>query len=125
GYQWGALPQGGSSGTPSSETYRGTGPFSEPETAILRDWVTARPQIAMHVDVHSYSQLVLSAWGYTDQLPPDAGLFATINAGWAQAIFDTHGMTYAAGPTFTTIYPANGVSSDWTYGDRGILGWGT
>jgi murein tripeptide amidase MpaA len=124
GYQWGQLPQGGSSGTTSSETYRGTAPFSEPETAILRDWVTARPQIIFHVDVHSYSQLVLSAWGYTSQLPPDAGLFDVMNAGIAQAILAVHGVTYVAGPTYTTIYPANGVSSDWTYGDRNILGWG-
>jgi murein tripeptide amidase MpaA len=124
GYQWGQLPQGGSSGTPSSETYRGTAAFSEPETAILRDWISARPQILMTDDVHSYSQLLLSPWGYTDALPPDAVVFDVMNAGMEAAIESVHGLNYTGGPTFTTIYPANGVAGDWAYGARNVLGWG-
>jgi len=124
GYQWGPLPQGGSSGQSSSDTYRGTAGFSEPETLAMSTFITAHPNILMHVDIHSYSQLVLSAWGYTSVLPPDAPLFDTLNAGIVGAIFNSHGKTYVGGPTFTTIYPANGTSSDWTYGARNILGWG-
>ncbi|MBC7771931.1 MAG: hypothetical protein H7210_05510, partial [Pyrinomonadaceae bacterium] len=124
GYQWGALPQGGSSGSPNNDTYRGPSGFSEPETTAMSNFVAARPNMLMHVDIHSYSQLVLSAWGYTDALPPDAGLFDVLNAGIVDSIFDVHGMTYVGGPTFTTIYPANGTSTDWAYGVRNVLGWG-
>jgi murein tripeptide amidase MpaA len=124
GYQWGENPDGGSSGTPSSETYRGTGPFSEPETVVLRDFILAHPGIVFHLDIHSYSQLVLSPWGYAAALPADAPLFDALNVGLVNAIESTHGMDYTGGPTFTTIYPANGVSQDWSYGERGILGWG-
>jgi hypothetical protein len=31
---------------------------------------------------------------------------------------------YVGGPTFETIYPANGTSTDWAYGARNMLGWG-
>ena len=38
------------------------------------------------------------------------------------AILAVHGTPYAAGPVYTTIYPANGVSVDWAWGVRGALG---
>jgi carboxypeptidase A4 len=124
GYQWGQLPEGGSSGTPNSETYRGTAAFSEPESQALRDFIISKPRMIFHVDIHSYSQLVLSPWGYTAAAPPDAALFDELNSGFVGAIEAVHGMNYTGGPTFTTIYPANGVSQDWSYGERGVLGWG-
>ena len=62
GYEWGGA---GASTQTSSETYRGTGPFSEPETAAMRDFFNARPNIVSNIDFHSYSQLVLSPWAYT------------------------------------------------------------
>ena len=40
GFQWGCC--GGSSGTFSSETYRGAAPFSAPETQRVRDFVQSR-----------------------------------------------------------------------------------
>jgi murein tripeptide amidase MpaA len=124
GYQWGPNLDGGSSGTPNNETYRGTAAFSEPETQVMRDFILAHPRIVFHVDIHSYGQLILSPWGYTIDLPPDATLFEALNHGFADAIYTTHGHAYSAGPTFTTIYPANGISDDWSYGVQGILGWG-
>ncbi|MGE3108596.1 MAG: M14 family zinc carboxypeptidase [Phycisphaerales bacterium] len=124
GYQWGPLPQGGSSGATNSETYRGPSAFSEPETVVMSSFITAHPAMLMHVDVHSYSQLVLSAWGYTDLLPLDASMFAVVDRGITDTILATHGQVYVGGPTFTTIYPANGTSSDWSYGARNVVGWG-
>ncbi len=40
------------------------------------------------------------------------------------AFLNSHGTEFVAGPTYDTIYPASGVSSDWSYGARGVLGWG-
>ncbi|HEX6862958.1 MAG TPA: M14 family metallopeptidase, partial [Thermoanaerobaculia bacterium] len=40
GYKWGCC--GGSSGTPSSSTYRGASGFSAPETQVVRDFVDSR-----------------------------------------------------------------------------------
>lgn len=124
GYEWGPHPSNGSSPFPDSETYHGTGPFSEPEAQALRDIVLANPRIVLHVDIHSYGQLVLSPWGCTMDPTPDAGLFSLLDAGFVNAIQSVHGETYVGGPTYTTIYPTNGGSNDWTYGEHGILGWG-
>jgi murein tripeptide amidase MpaA len=125
-FGWGVNIPGfsvGSSGNPSSETYRGPAAFSEPETANIRDFVTARPFMRAHVDIHSYSQLVLSPFGFTNVLPQRAPLFADLNAVFKEGIRSVYGLSYTAGPTFTTIYPAAGVACDWTHGDRGMFGW--
>src|SRR3712207_1099845 len=60
GWQWGCC--GGSSGTFSSETYRGPSAFSAPETQRVRDFVNSRvvngvQQIKAHIDWHTYSEL--------------------------------------------------------------------
>ncbi|GAA0922375.1 M14 family metallopeptidase [Nonomuraea longicatena] len=52
----------GSSSIPSSETYRGTGPASEPETRAL-DGLMKRMKFAFNVNYHSYGQLLLYPLG--------------------------------------------------------------
>ncbi len=117
GFQW-AYDDIGSSGTPSSTTYRGTAPFSEPETAGISGFITAHPEIRAHMDYHSYGQLVLWPFGYTPVLPPepDASTFALVGGYMRDLIASVYGVTYTAGPTYTTIYPVNGSSVDWCYG---------
>lgn len=120
GFQWG-FDNSGSSPTPSSEIYRGTAPFSEPETRVLRDFILARPNIRAYMDYHCYSQLILWPWGYTPALSPDQSLFNTLGTTMRQLIQSVHGLSYTAGPINTTIYPANGGSVDWVYGAAGIV----
>ncbi len=120
GYQWGGE---GASTAPNNDTYRGTGPFSEPETVVTRDFISSLPRLKAHIDFHSYSQLILSPWGYTRTLCPDDALFARINTFMASDIYAVHQKTYVGGPAYTTIYPASGVAPDWVYGDRGALAW--
>ncbi|MBX3407657.1 MAG: hypothetical protein KF869_12935 [Phycisphaeraceae bacterium] len=122
GYEWGGE---GSSGSGSSETYRGPAPFSEPETAALRDFIIARPRIAAHIDFHSYGQLILSPWGYTSALPPEPAqsVFVRLNGDMAREIRAESGMTYVGGPSYTTIYPAAGTVPDWVFGDQSRLSW--
>lgn len=125
GYQWGSLPTGGSSGQCSSETYRGPSAFSEPETQVMRDFVIANPRVALLMDWHSYAQLVMSPWGYTSSpvTPPSmATLYQNLDDQMAAAIQAVNGRVYDAGPVFSTIYPANGVSVDWAWGARGVKG---
>ncbi len=122
GFQWGN--NNGSSGDPCSDIYRGTAPFSEPETQVMRDYMAAEPNLRASIDFHSYSQLILSPWGYTSELPPAASMFDGLNQGMASAVGAVHGMTYTAGPTYTTIYPASGVAGDWSYGVLGAIGYG-
>ncbi len=114
----------GSSGAQNNETYRGTAAFSEPETQVLRDFLLSKPNMVFGMDVHCFSQLVLSAWGYTATLPPDAGVFAEIDVGLVQAFGEPFGTQFVGGPTYTTIYPAAGVASDWMYEGASVIGYG-
>ena len=116
GYQWG-LPNG-SSGDPCSGTYRGTAGFSEPETAALRDFIVARPNVRYVHDMHSYGQLLLYPWGYTGALPPRNEVYAGLGATMRQLIQAVNGRIYPFGPTYTTLYPVSGSSKDWAFGAR-------
>lgn len=109
GYKWG-LDNTGSSPNPSSDTYRGTGPFSEPETDNLRVFCEMK-NFGIALNYHSYSNLLLYPWGYTNQPSPDDALFH------AYATLMTRDSKYVIGPGSTTIYATNGGSDDYMYGD--------
>ena len=118
GYEWGH--DNGSSGKSNQPNYRGTSPFSEPETQMLRDLALSRPRLAAQVDLHSYGQLILAPWGYTIDLPPDHGTFQMLGADMQQDMLDVHGRLYEHGPEYTTLYPVSGGEGDWFWGDRGV-----
>ncbi|MFI6884569.1 M14 family zinc carboxypeptidase [Streptosporangium canum] len=68
-YQWGCC--GGSSGSTSSDTYRGAAGESAPEVRAVADWVRGRvvggvQQIKSHIDWHTYGELILWPYGYTN-----------------------------------------------------------
>ncbi|MGW5422655.1 M14 family metallopeptidase [Streptomyces sp. NPDC003943] len=67
-FKWGCC--GGSSGSRSSETYRGSAPESAPEVKVVADFVRSRvvggkQQITAAIDFHTYSELVLWPFGWT------------------------------------------------------------
>ncbi|GAA3863936.1 M14 family metallopeptidase [Saccharothrix violaceirubra] len=117
GYQWGCC--GGSSGSTSSETYRGPSAFSAPETQRVRDFVNSRvvggvQQIKTHIDWHTYSELILWPYGYTynDTAP---GLDAT-----QQSAFSTLGRQMASRNGYTPqqssdLYITDGSVNDWMW----------
>jgi hypothetical protein len=110
-YNWG-LDNIGSSGTPSSDVYRGTAPFSEPETAALRDFI-AHHAFTVSASFHSYGDLFLYPWGFARANTPDHPVF--------QAFGDSVSLQngYRAGnPENGAIYITNGDMDDWLYGDN-------
>ena len=110
GYRWG-YDNYGSSPSSYSETYRGTGPFSEPETQNLRDFALQR-EFVLAVYLHSYSNLIIWPWGFRALYTQDEDAFAPMG----DSMSSYNG--YVAGPTATTIYSANGGSDDWYYGEQ-------
>ena len=62
-------------GTSSSEcrdTYRGTRPFSEIEVYNVANYLSSnRNRLAGYMDIHAYSQLWMTPWGYTKTYPKD------------------------------------------------------
>ncbi|MBW6499381.1 MAG: zinc carboxypeptidase, partial [Bacteroidales bacterium] len=57
GYMWG-FDNSGSSPTPSSNTYRGTAPFSEPETQIVKAFAETF-DFSLALNNHTYSDLLI------------------------------------------------------------------
>lgn len=54
----------GSSVDPSSDSYAGSGPFSEPETRTLSSYIRSiGDQIDLYLSFHSFSQLLLIPFG--------------------------------------------------------------
>lgn len=55
----------GASGSPCSETYRGSKAHSESEVKSIVDFVKAHGNIKAFISIHSYSQMLLYPYGYT------------------------------------------------------------
>jgi carboxypeptidase T len=113
GYEWG-YDDYGSSPTPSSEVYRGTGPFSEPETAAIRDFMASHA-FTTSASFHSYGDLLLYPWGYAPLDTPDRAVFRAMG----DSISAQNG--YLAGnPKSGAIYLTNGEMCDWEYGETAL-----
>ncbi|WP_028004664.1 M14 family metallopeptidase [Sinorhizobium meliloti] len=121
GYMWGILDVPTSSQVPSDETYVGPRAFSEPETQAVRDLVGCE-RFAGVITYHSYSQLILYPWGYTDKPIPDVQHREQM-AGMAQEMQTltqgVHGKIYVPQQS-SALYPTAGDTTDWTYGTYGI-----
>jgi hypothetical protein len=110
-YQWG-YDNIGSSPTPGSDLYRGTGPFSEPETMAIRNFVSAHQFVAWF-SYHSYGELLLYPWGYFYGNTPDHAVYEALG----DSLVMENG--YLAGnPASGAIYITNGGSDDWGYGQQ-------
>ncbi|MEM8524577.1 MAG: M14 family zinc carboxypeptidase [Bacteroidota bacterium] len=111
GYKWGAEYVGSSSNF-SSQVYRGTSAFSEPETQALAAFCEAHDfKIAMNY--HSHGNLLIHPWSYSDQPTEDETIFVSV----ANAM--TRENDYLAGtPTQTVGYRVNGDANDWMYGEE-------
>ncbi len=110
GYMWG-INNTGSSGTPSSETYRGTAPFSEPETQAIRDFTNSK-NFKTTLNYHTYSNLLLYPWGYVNTPTPDNNIFVE---------FSTDMVAYNGyenGQPPAILYDVNGSADDWMYGEQ-------
>jgi carboxypeptidase T len=121
GYMWGTLDIPTSSHVPSDETYVGPRAFSEPETQAVRDLVGCE-RFAGVITYHSYSQLILYPWGYTEKPIPDLQhreQMVAMAGEMHDLIEAVHGKIYVPQPS-SELYPTAGDTTDWTYGTYGI-----
>src|SRR5690606_15325000 len=93
GYLWG-YDNWGSSGNPSSETYRGPSAFSEPETQALRDFLEGGRRVRAAFNYHTYGDLLLFPWGYEAAYTPDHDRFVAAS----QQMTAVNGYNYGIGP---------------------------
>ena len=121
GYMWGTLNVPTSSHVPSDETYVGPRAFSEPETQAVRDLIACE-RFAGVITYHSYSQLILYPWGYTERPVPDERdleLMVDLATEMQALIRGVHGVVYTPQQS-SELYPTAGDTTDWTYGIYGI-----
>ena len=98
----GSSPRGG------DQTYRGTAPFSEPETQAVREFINDH-NFRFSIYFHSYSNLCLYPIGYDYLQPPDRDLFTAMSERM------TVENNYLPGTGWEVIYLTNGDSDDWLY----------
>ena len=114
GFGWGG---GGASTNPNAETYRGTHAFSEPETQTIRDFVSSLPNLKILLSFHTFSELVLYPWGYTDS-PINNRTDYQIHKTMAETMAQWNGYTPQQS---SDLYIASGDTTDWSYGELGII----
>ncbi|XP_074598066.1 carboxypeptidase B-like [Brevipalpus obovatus] len=117
GYKW---RTGGSSNNPCSDIYAGEKAFSEPETIAIRDYILKEAPWDVYLTLHSYSQLVLSPWGWTEDLPQDYLELYRVAQLASQSMQKLYGTQYNYGATTRVLYVASGGSDDWAYGEVGV-----
>jgi hypothetical protein len=121
---WG-LDDAGSSPTPQSEVYRGTGPASEPETQAIVAFHAAHPPV-VSISYHTYSGLILHPYGFrSGEIAPDHPLLqALAGTDLAPAVRDSVPASvltyYHPGPGWN-LYPTNGEYTEYAYRTYGTL----
>mmetsp|Transcript_13867 Transcript_13867/g.34155 ORF Transcript_13867/g.34155 Transcript_13867/m.34155 type:complete len:447 (-) Transcript_13867:101-1441(-) len=112
-YKWGG---GGTSGNPCSDIYRGVGAFSEAETQALRDFIRAQGagRVIGAVDMHSYSQLILRAYGWTRADAKDETENRALGEQMKATIASVHGKDYKNIKSID-LYTTTGSAGDWYY----------
>ncbi|MFE3267242.1 M14 family metallopeptidase [Streptomyces sp. NPDC059215] len=122
-HRWGCC--GGSSGSASSETYRGASAESAPEVKVVADFVRGRvvggrQQIRAGIDFHTYSELVLWPFGFTTA-DTTTGMTAD-----DAAAFKAVGRKMAASNGYTPeqssdLYITDGSIDDYLWGTQKIF----
>ncbi len=104
---WGGA---GTSANGSSDVYRGPFPMSEPEVQAM-EWFADEHQFVTNVNFHSYADMLLFPWGYTDAVQCDDHLsFLRITD---MMVADNGYLNQQS----SLLYPAAGDSDDWAYGE--------
>jgi hypothetical protein len=106
----------GASSDPLTQTYHGTGPWSEPETQSVHEWSRAHDVTSL-ITLHTVAALVLRPPGLASQgLAPDEPALKKLGDAMAK---DT-GYTSQYG---WQLYDTTGTTEDWNYAAAGTFGY--
>ncbi|WP_369958374.1 M14 family zinc carboxypeptidase [Pseudomonas benzenivorans] len=127
-FGWNSTNGQGSSGSQCNDTYRGPSAGSEPEIQALENYVRSlwpdrrgpgkndgapSDTSGIHLDIHSYSELVLWPWGDTSSPAPNGNALQTL--GRKFAFFNGYSPQQSIG-----LYPTDGTSDGISYGELGV-----
>lgn len=131
-----------------NDLYVGPAPLSEPESALVAAYIenlagtaqcldgcgsgccpigTSTSRVKGHLDVHSFSQVILGPWSFTASFGPPAVRvpeLELVQQAMSDAMFAVAGAPYpAALGDMPILSPAGGVMPDWTFAEIGALSW--
>lgn len=120
--------EAGTSFEPCSAIYAGTAAASEPETqavqALISELFPNRPRPAtgtpapddttgVMISLHSYANLVLWPWGYTNEPAPNGPALERL--GQRMAAFNGYQAVQSI-----NLYPTSGTTDEWAYAELGL-----
>jgi hypothetical protein len=109
---WGGA---GASTSWSSDTFRGSAPFSEPEVRNVRDLVSSR-QVTNLISNHTFSNLILRPPGvYATRPPLEDKAYEALGATMASRNAYANQRSYG-------LYDTTGTTEDWSFWNTGGLG---
>jgi carboxypeptidase T len=112
-YEFWNSSNNGSSTSPTSDTYRGTSPFSEIETQNAMNFVNSRNFKGV-LSYHTYGNYLIRPWGFVDAACPDEHIFQNFSQ---DMVINNH---FTLGRSNQTVnYGVRGVTDDWYYNDSG------
>jgi len=113
GFNWGGP---GASTSPTSQSYRGPGPWSEPETQAVHEYSQTHDVTSL-LTMHNFASLVLRPPGVrTGGLAPDEPALRALG----DAMGSDTGYTSEYG---YELYDTSGTTEDWNYGAAGTYGY--
>eukprot|EP01065_Artemidia_motanka_P041880 TRINITY_DN54_c0_g2_i2.p1 TRINITY_DN54_c0_g2~~TRINITY_DN54_c0_g2_i2.p1 ORF type:complete len:416 (+),score=150.17 TRINITY_DN54_c0_g2_i2:47-1294(+) len=105
----------GASTLPFSDTYRGAHVFSAPETTAVRDYFAQLKSEGYRIlgghDFHSYGQLLLRSYGWTNQNAPNNAIEEARGVKMINAIKESSGLVYTNQRSYD-LYCCSGLASD-------------
>ncbi|KAM3955190.1 carboxypeptidase B-like [Aphomia sociella] len=97
------------------ETFHGRGPFSEPESSVVRDIMFEhRNRLQLFFDIHSFGSLILYGYG-NGVLPPNGLILHYVGIEMATAIDNVKtswNPNYVVGNVALVLYEASGSAAD-------------
>lgn len=116
-FQFWNSSNGGSSTSPSSDTYRGTSPFSEPETMAAMNFISSK-NIQAVMGAHTYGNYIIKPWAWQDPTPtPDNNKFNEYLKDMSEY------NKYTTGTPYQTVgYYVRGCADDFYYNDSAHSG---
>lgn len=94
--------------------------MSEPEVDVIAE-VMNGAATKVYIDVHAYSQLILTSYGWSRMTHPRSQEYRELGGRIQTAIRGSGGSTWTEGPTAQVLYQASGTSNDYA-DEQGALG---
>ena len=112
----------GQSDNPCSNTYSGSYPLSEPESAGFVEWLdsaeAAGYDVVGFLDIHTYGQIVLGAYASTDRAAANAATYEEAGMEIVKAMSKHRGLIYDyhTGSAEGEVPLTSGTLQDWMHG---------